>query len=353
MRFLPRPGALLPFLILAAALPAQTLRYVSDGAGAGFSKGWALARTGDVNADGVPDLAVGCTDTFVGPGTVQVVSLADGTVIRTLTGEAVGNTFGSAVDAGFDVDGDGVGDVISGAPGFDVGNPFDNRGRAYVHSGATGNLLFTVTGGNAFDAFGSSVALLGDVDGDGRSEFAVGAPGATGSAGQVTVFRGINGVAFWARTGDVAGDRFGASVAAAGDITGDGVPDLLVGAPYKTVGGLAGAGRIHLFSGATGLLVRAFDATQAAEHLGVAVASVPDLDADGVRDVVGGAPDHDGPWLIDSGRARAWSGATGTLLWEVAGALVYLKAGLDVDPAGDLDGDGTGDVLVGMPYIPP
>ena len=108
----------------------------------------------------------------------------------------------------------------------------------------------------AGDLFGSSVAGVGDVDGDGLDDFFVGArqqvigPG----AGYATVFSGATGLPLpnLSLTGLAAGDQFGRAVAGAGDVNGDGVPDLIVGAPLADPGGLSSAGQVTVFSGATG-----------------------------------------------------------------------------------------------------
>ncbi len=338
-------------IALIAVAPAQTLTHVNEGPTLGFAAGWSLANAGDVNGDSITDLVVGCPDTILGAGTVRVLSMADGSVIFTASGEANGHQFGAWVDGGRDINGDTVPDVLSGAPSFDVGSAFDNRGKAYVISGASGTVLLTATGQNQFDQAGSAVAWVGDLNADGRSEFAMGAVGFTSMTGRVTVHSGLDASILWTKDGEGTGHRFGSALAPAGDRNLDGTPDVLVGAPYHTVNG--NAGMVYLLSGVDGSVLHTWGGTQTNEHLGTSVVGAPDLNGDLLPDVIAGAPDYDNGLITDGGRARALSGAGSNALWDALGGLVYLKAGLDVDMVPDLDGDGVSDVMVGMPYLPP
>ncbi|MSR74133.1 MAG: hypothetical protein EXS14_01505 [Planctomycetes bacterium] len=343
---------LLPVALLAfgALLPAQTLMWINEGSTSTFGAGWSLARAGDLTGDGVTEVLVGANDPALGAGTVRIISLATGATVRTHVGEATGNQFGYDVAGGFDANLDGVPDVLIGAPGFDVGTSFDNRGRAYVYSGLTGTLLYSVTGVTFAENCGYSVAWLGDINADGRADFAVGLSGAASMTGRVRVCSGLDGSTLLTLNGEAVGDRFGAAVAYAGDMNADGIPDLLVGAPYQTVNGIAG--RAYIYAMPAGTLLQVFNGVQSAEHHGWALCSVPDISGDGVRDVVVGAPDYDAIFT-DAGRARAFNSATGNVLWEFAGNLIHLKAGIDLDAMPDLDADGIGDVIIGLPYIPP
>ena len=341
----------LGFLSLALVLPGQTLQRVNEGYGNSSNQGWSLARTGDLTGDGITEVVVGSTDPVLGPGRIRIINVATGAMVREQLGETYGSQFGYATDGGFDVDNDGVKDVLVGAPGYDVGTAFDNRGKAYLYSGATGSLIWSVTGAVPSENAGFSVAFVGDVNADGRTDFAVGFSGASALRGRVEVRSGLDNSILVNLQGALSGDRFGASLAYTGDLTGDGIPDLLVGAPYQSVNSIAG--RAYLYQLPSGTLVRTFDGTQAAEHASWGMCSVADINADGVRDVIIGSPDYDSPTLTDAGRARAFSGATGTFLWEHVGPLIHMKAGIDVDETADLDGDLVADVVVGIPYIPP
>src|SRR5262245_424743 len=218
--------------------------------------GISVAGLGDVDGDGIPDGLVGAPQYFEipgfsnGPGYALLFSGATGGSVFTLTGTLLGDRFGQSVGRAGDVDGDGVEDLLVGAPGTDAGGLADS-GRAFAISGSTGIPLLTLDGTAAGDFFGESVAGVGDIDGDGNSDFVVGAPRSIFppvAAGYARLFSGAAGALLFQLNGTSAGDLFGASVAGPGDLSGDGVPDLLVGsaAPYPSLG------VVRTFSGATG-----------------------------------------------------------------------------------------------------
>ena len=160
-----------------------------------------------------------------------------------------------------DVNGDGKADFIVGARLDDPAGGGTRAGSAYVFSGADGSLLYQVSGDTANDAFGHSVSMAGDVNGDGRADFIVGAPfddpaGGGTDAGSAYVFSGADGSLLYQVTGDSTGDQFGWSVSGAGDVNGDGKADFIVGA-YKDApaGGGTEAGSAYVFSGADGSLL--------------------------------------------------------------------------------------------------
>jgi hypothetical protein len=142
---------------------------------------------------------------------------------------------------------------------------------------------------------------------------------------------------------------FGASVAGVPDVDGDGVPDLLVGAAGED-GGEADAGRAYLFSGATNALIRTLSSPnpEASGHFGFSVAGVADADGDGRGDLLVGAPEEDGG-ATGAGRAYLFSGASGALLrtLESPNAEEGGTFGFSISGVGDVDGDGRGDLLVG------
>src|SRR5690349_5343502 len=144
----------------------------TTGKGAYF--GWAVSELHDINHDGVTDLIVGEVDGggAATPGRVWVYSGRTHRLIYRLTGRA-GDQSGFAVADAGDVNGDGVHDIISGAPGSTPDAP----GAAIVYSGATGHVLARLHGHSPGSNFGAAVAGIGDVNGDGRDDLLVGAPG--------------------------------------------------------------------------------------------------------------------------------------------------------------------------------
>ena len=142
--------------------------------------------------------------------------------------------------------------------------------------------------GTLCGALGPPIAEVGDLDGDGLRDLLVGAPGSLGCgpvvAGSVTAASGASGITILVATGASPGDRFGASVADAGDVDGDGVADLLVGAPGADPAGLTDAGQVVILSGITGVALLTVDGTSSLDHLGFSLAGMGDLDADGIDD---------------------------------------------------------------------
>ncbi|MFA6548848.1 MAG: integrin alpha, partial [Candidatus Margulisiibacteriota bacterium] len=160
---------------------------------------------------------------------------------------------GCSVSTAGDVNGDSRSDFIVGAYFADPGG-LSAAGTAYVYSGATGTVLYTLNGAAAGDNFGASVSTAGDVNGDGKSDFIVGAdltdPAGVGTnAGTAYVYSGATGTLLYSRNGAAAGDNFGHSVSTAGDVNGDGKSDFIVGAYFAIpvgVGAEAGSAYVYL-----------------------------------------------------------------------------------------------------------
>ncbi|HKB15856.1 MAG TPA: integrin alpha, partial [Planctomycetota bacterium] len=353
MRNLRGRVSLLGSLLLPAIATAQG--YVAleiDGvAGVDYVGGQAVAAAGDVDGDGVTDVIVGAPSVL--QGQAKIFSGATGAQLQVFTGNALNDLFGWAVGGTGDLDGDGNDDVIVGAIHASPGG-VSVAGQATVYSGATGAVLWTRNGALAGDFLGWSFARLGDVDSDGVDDTAVGVQlgdnGAAYDAGRVEVLSGATGLPILVLTGAAIADHFGASIALAGDVSGDGIPDLLVGAPEANPGGLADAGTATLYSLANGSVLLQFSGAAAGDHLGTSVAGVGDLDADGVPDLLLGAPQST---VAATGYARAYSGATAGLLFTVGGVGVFEDFGASVCGVGDLNGDVVPDFLVGAPDAGP
>lgn len=319
--------------------------------------GHALASAGDVDGDGIPDLIIGAPLTQIGsgfvyrPGAAYVASGRSGQVLHHFFGQATVDWFGVSVAGPGDVDADGVPDILAGAPFADPGQR-DAAGSAYLFSGRDGSLLFQFDGAAPGDELGSAVAGAGDVNGDGFPDLLVGSPGAEPNgkwnAGSAFVFSGRDGALLWRFDGGLD-DSLGHSVAGAGDVDGDGFDDVLIGAPEADPIGFAFAGAVYLHSGATGALLRRFDGQNHDDDFGWSLAAGRDFDGDGTPDVVIGAPSADPGGRNRAGIVYAFSGASGQLLWYAVGSLPGDHLGVSVAIAGDTDGDGVIEVLAGAP----
>jgi len=235
--------------------------------------------------------------------------------------------FGKAVASG-DVNADGKADIIVGADAEDVGTT-SGEGRAYVFDGCTHALIHTLTppgspvcGATFGCRFGRAVGA-GDISGDGRADVIVGAPmedvGGNATQGRAYVFDGVTGAPIFAldTPNPGPGAHFG-SAGAAGDVNGDGRPDIIVGASGQciSVPPLTCTGQVFVFDGATGGLIRTLDTPNPSHsgQFGESVAS-GDLNADGRADIVVGAPGE----FSNQGQVYIFDGATGGLISSLFG----------------------------------
>lgn len=278
--------------------------------------------------------AAGASAQFVEPDVRIIATLSDP--------DGVPGAFGWAVADMADINGDGVTEVITSAVVYGT-DTLTNAGRVYVFSGSDGTLLHAWTGGD-FSQLGYSIADAGDVDGDGVNDVIAGA-NAQNQRGAATVFSGATGAIIRVHDGEAQFDNFGSAVAGLGDLDDDGVDDYGVGAITHDAGG-ANAGRVYVFSGATGDLIRTHDGALAIGLLGSGLASAGDIDKDGVDDYIAGARGGG----ADQGRAFVYSGADGSLI--LPELTPDAATGLDlgwffVAGAGDVNNDGTPDLYAG------
>lgn len=324
--------SLVALLALCVPTSAQSLIGTLDGDSPGDRFGHVVAFVGDLNGDGHADFAVGAPggdDGGLEAGSVTIFSGSDFAVLRRWNGSAAGALFGTDVDCLSDVSGDGVQDVIVGAPGAD---------QALVYSGANGSLLLTIQGA-AGTEFGSAVADAGDVNGDWVMDFAVGATSAPG----LSVFSGASGNLLWSRP-EVA-----RTIARIGHVDEQEGDDLITGNYQNDQFGLGNHdGRARLYSGNSGGWIRDHLASTTGDQVGYDVAGVGDVDGDGKDDYVFGAPNATIGENSNDPFAQVRSGADGSLLHEWSG-YPQSEFGGAVAPSGDVNLDGVPDILVSQP----
>ena len=219
--------------------------------------GWHMALLGDVDGDGVDDVIAGATATDA-PGKAHVLSGRDGSTILALVSPGVNDLFGWHVSRAGDIDGDGKVDVLVGAPSAKAPGGGPGVGAVFALSLADGHVVRTWHGSIPDGEFGQVVCALGDLDGDGTEDVGIGAPCRESSApraGEASVFSGRSGERIRHWTGKTPGELYGRMIADAGDLDGDGVRDVAVGAPWHGTPGLEKAGRFEVRSGKSGEVI--------------------------------------------------------------------------------------------------
>jgi hypothetical protein len=388
--------------LLVAQLPAQTgLRgfdrlYHIGGEANKDNFGKSVCSVGDINGDHMDDFLVGADFAEGGglddSGSVFMYSGLDGSLVYRLDGASNGDKFGGDISATDDVDGDGVKDFIVGARFADAAVAKD-AGLAFLYSGATGVELMRFQGQTLNGFFGISVAGVGDTNLDGAPDFLIGSRGKVSSSGNLPgnawLYSGADSSLIRHTVGPISGDLFGDEVSALGDINGDGAADYMVGAP--------GVHSVYIYSGLDGTEIQLLDDFTGTSDAGTALSPISDLTGDGLPDILVGDPasrtvhifesgnfnkigeliqsstyvefgasvapagdiDQDGredifigaqsasPTGTQTGSAFIYSSATGALLKRFDGDTSLGKFGCSVFPVGDLNRDGLPDVIIG------
>jgi hypothetical protein len=299
----------------------RTLRTV-EGSFSNANFGEAVAGLPDVTGDGVADLLVGAGDDRQGGerrGRAYLLSGANGGVVDTSTGVTRFDAWGSTVAAAPDVNTDDVPDVIIAGNLADRVTPAgENNGKVQVLSGADFATVILELFGNPEDKLGEAVAARG------AAGLYIGAPSADpqgkSKAGTVTLYSWL-GVASTplAEPTPQINAAFGSALAVVGDINGDAVADLVASAPVADVGALIDAGRVHAYSGSNHARLWTVSGTRARENVGQWLAGGSDFDGDDVPDVLIGATGDAPGGRRGAGSVRVVSGTDGAEILRLKG----------------------------------
>lgn len=324
-----------------------------------------VASAGDINGDGYSDAAVWASNHGDYAGKIYVFLGSARGLSRTpawaVQGESRSDQYGRSFGTVGDVNGDGFGDFIVAAEGFDAPNLMD-AGKAYLYLGSAKGIStipsWTRFGHSPHELFGDCSGRAGDINQDGLDDVLIGAFGHKTGIGAAYVFygskQGLPSEAVWSGEGEEPNDWFGYSVASAANITGDGRPSLVLGAKQHRKGSLRNVGKVYVYHSGKDGLPRTPSWTMEGENaqdlFGWRALSAGDVSKSGYDSVLVSAYEHSGPAGANAGKIYLYTGSPNGLSpqpsWTADGEASGALFGYSI-ASGDFNGDGYQDVVAG------